>query len=111
MGNLYDIGTLANNDVVTVKITLPNNLDSTFNPNYIIPKILTPSLAPVSFASWGQIDLPLAGGEVTLTSGAATAGKYLLYLEGPGTFNIMRVVLVEATKTGSSEPILKVVIF
>ena len=94
---------------MTVKITLPKNLDNSGAPSFCDPKIRDSGFNTVSFTNWGRIDFPLPGGEVVLTSEpATTAGNYFLDLSSENHLFIVRVVLVEVTKTGSSEPILKV---
>ena len=94
---------------MTVKLTLPNNLDNSVTPKFCDPTIRDPELNRVSFTNWGRINFPLTGGEVVLTSEpATTAGNYFLDLDAQFSISSVRVVLLEVTKTGSSEPILKV---
>ena len=94
---------------MTVKITLPNNLDNSAIPRFCDPKIRDSGFNTVSFSNWGRFFFPLPGGEVVLTSGpVTTAGDYFLDLSSENHLFIVRVVLVEVKKTGSSEPILKV---
>ena len=100
---------LQKDDVVTVKLTLPNNTDNSPSPNFCNPRIFDSGFSQVSFTNWLQTFFPLTGEEVVWTSEPATAtDNYFLNLNSENYLLMMRVVLVEVTKTGSSEPILKV---